>query len=154
MNIKIEKLLNQLKLMVICGILIMVGQVVAGGPSFIEAIPGIILIIAVSMTSLILKDIIPGFKFPAFAWATLLGFLLSMPMSPTSKMFLNYTNSVGFLSTTTPILAFAGVSVGNKIGLLKKMSWKLVVISLIVFASTYFGSALVAQMLLSFQGKI
>ena len=75
-------------------------------------------------------------------------------MLPTSAVLLEYTNKVGFLATTTPILAFAGISVGNKIGILKKISWKLVLISLIVFTSTFFGSAIIAQILLTLQGTI
>ncbi len=49
---------------------------------------------------------------------------------------------INFMSTVTPLLAFAGISVGNQLDILKTLSWKLVVISFIVMTSTYFGSAL------------
>lgn len=147
------KTLDQLKLMLIVGLFILIGQLVSSGASPIEALPGMILIVIIAMAALLMKDLVP-LKFPAFAWATLIAFILTLPMMPTSAVLLEYTNKVGFLATTTPILAFAGISVGNKIDILKKISWKLVIVSLIVFASTFFGSALVAQILLKAQGTI
>ncbi len=147
------KFLDQLKLMLFVGLFILIGQFVSSGASPIAALPGMLIIIVIAMLALVLKDLVP-LKFPAFAWATLIAFILTLPMMPTSSVLLSYINKVGFLATTTPILAFAGISVGNKIGILKKISWKLVIVSLIVFASTFFGSALIAQLLLTIQGTI
>ncbi len=149
----VAKFLNQLKLMLLVGILIMVGQFVGLGVSPVEALPGTLLMVAISMAALVLRDLVP-LKLPAFAWATFIAFVLTLPMLPTSEFLMNYINKVSFLSTTTPILAFAGISVGNKIHILKKISWKLVIVSLVVFTSTFFGSALIAQFILKLQGTI
>ncbi len=147
------KISNQFKLMLCVGVLILTGQLVSSGASPIVALPGMLIIILLSMVALILKDLIP-WRLPAFAWATFIAFVLTLPMLPTSDFLLGYINKVGFLATTTPILAFAGISVGNKIGVLKKISWKLVIIALVVFTSTFFGSAIIAQILLTVQGTI
>ena len=150
----ISKTLNQLKMMIIIGMMVLVGQKIGFGFPVVEAIPGILLIIAVAMVSLIIKDLTPKLKFPAFAWATMIGLILSMPFMPTAKIFLAYTNKINFLGTTTPILAFAGISVGNKITELKKISWKIVIVSMMVFTGTFFGSAIIAQIILKLQGLI
>ncbi|MCF7942589.1 MAG: hypothetical protein K9M84_13330 [Spirochaetia bacterium] len=147
------KFLDQFKLMLFVGMFTLIGQLVSSGASPIEALPGMLLIMLIAMAALLLKTLVP-LQFPAFAWATLIAFILTIPMMPTSTFLLEQINKVGFLATTTPILAFAGISVGNKIGILKKISWKLVIVSLIVFTSTFFGSALVAQLLLTLQGTI
>ena len=152
--LKLENIVYQLKMLLVVGIMILIGQNIGFDVPVLPAIPGMILVIAVCMLSLMIKDLLPNLKFPAFAWATMIGLILSMPFMPTAKVFLEYTNHVNFLGTTTPILAFAGISVGNKIPQLKKMSWKILVISLIVFASTYFGSAIIAQIVLKIQGII
>jgi hypothetical protein len=144
---------NYVKMIIISAMLVLIGQWVGKGINPIEALPGIIIISIVVVLGLFLKHIIP-FNFPAFAWVTLLALVFSLPSTPGSDIFMAYTNKVDFLATTTPILAFAGVSVGNKIDLLKKLSWKLVIIAMIVFTSTFFGSALVSQVVLSMQGKI
>jgi len=144
---------DYVKMIIISAMLVLIGQWVGKGINPIEALPGIIIISIVVVLGLFLKHIIP-FNFPAFAWVTLLALVFSLPSTPGSNIFMAYTNKVDFLATTTPILAFAGVSVGNKIDLLKKLSWKLVIIAMIVFTSTFFGSALVSQLVLSMQGKI
>ncbi len=140
--------------MIVVAIMILIGQKIGFNFPIIEAIPGIILVVIVAMLALIIKDLLPNLKFPAFAWATMIGLILSMPFMPTANFFLEYTNKVSFLGTTTPILAFAGISVGNKIPQLKKLSWKILLIAIVVFTSTYFGSALIAQIVLKIQGII
>ena len=151
---KLENTLYQLKMMIVIALMILIGQKIGFNFPIIEAIPGIILVVIVAMLALIIKDLLPNLKFPAFAWATMIGLILSMPFMPTAEFFLEYTNKISFLGTTTPILAFAGISVGNKIPQLKKMSWKILVISLVVFTSTYFGSAIIAHIVLKIQGII
>ena len=150
----IAKTTNQLKMMIMVGMMVLVGQKIGFDLPVGEAIPGVIMIIAIAMLSLIIKDLTPRLQFPAFAWATMIALILSMPFMPTAKIFLNYTNKVSFLATTTPILAFAGISVGNKIEELKKISWKIVIVSMTVFCGTFFGSALISHIILKFQGII
>lgn len=154
MQLKAEKMLEQLKVLIIVGVLILIGQRIGYGISIIEAVPGIVLVIAVAMLSLIIKELTPNLKFPAFAWASLIALILSMPFMPTAGWFLRYTDSVNFLGTTTPILAFAGISVGNRIEQFKKLSWKVLIVAVMVFIGTFFGSAIVAQIILKIQGII
>ena len=152
--LNLKNTLEQLKIMIVVAVMILIGQKIGFGLSVTAAIPGMILVVIVAMLALIIKDLLPNLKFPAFAWATMIGLILSMPFMPTAKIFLEYTNKVNFLATTTPILAFAGISVGNKIPQLKKLSWKILLIAIIVFSSTYFGSAIIAQIVLKIQGII
>ena len=146
--------MNQLYLLILVGVLILVGQQIGYKINFIEAIPGIIIVIAICMFSLFIKALTPRLHFPAFAWASLTALILSMPFMPTAKIFLELTNKVNFLGTTTPILALAGISVGNKILTLKKLSWKFFIIALAVFIGTFFGSAIIAHIVLKIQGII
>ena len=152
--LNLKNTLEQLKIMIVVAVMILIGQRIGFGLSAAAAIPGMILVVIVAMLALIIKDLLPNLKFPAFAWATMIGLILSMPFMPTADIFLEYTNKVSFLGTTTPILAFAGISVGNKIPQLKKLSWKILLIAIIVFSSTYFGSAIISQIVLKIQGII
>ena len=54
-------------------------------------------------------------------------------------------NGVDFLSITTPILTYAGISVANKLGVLRSLSWKIAITGIFVFIGTYLGSATLAQ---------
>lgn len=154
MSLNFERSLEYLKMLLIVGFLILIGQKLGYGIEIITALPGMLIVILISFLALTIKDSFPNLQFPAFAWASLTALILSMPFMPTAELFLKYTNEVNFLGTTTPILAFAGISVGNKIDKLKKLSWKVFIVAIAVFIGTYFGSAIVAQMVLKFQGII
>ena len=145
---------NQFKAILISCILILIGQQIGFGISIIKAIPGMLIVLIICMVSVIIKDFTPKLKFPAFAWASMIALLLTMPFVPTSKFMLEYTKSVNFLGTTTPILAFAGIAIGSQVDRLKQLSWKLVVVAFAVFLGTFFGSAIVSEIVLKIQGLI
>ncbi|MGL4392023.1 MAG: hypothetical protein ACRCSK_01085 [Fusobacteriaceae bacterium] len=153
-KINIKKLSYQLIVMLLVGMIILVGQKIGYKISIIKALPGMIMLIIAAMSAMLVKELFPKSIFPAFGWATIIGLVLSMPYSPTSKIFLSNVQNVNFMAITTPLLAFAGISVGNKINELKKMSWKIIVISLVVFTGIFFSCALIAQVVLKLQNKI
>lgn len=153
-KLDMKKLGYQLVIMLLVGVMILIGQQIGVGIPILKALPGMIMLVAAAMSAMIVKDLFPKSIFPAFGWSTIIGLLLSMPYSPTSKVFLSNVNNVNFMAITTPLLAFAGISVGNKIGELRKMSWKIVVVSIVVFTSIFFMCAIIAQTVLKIQGKI
>lgn len=153
-NINTARLGKNIGLLFISGILVLITQKVGLKISIIESIPGILLIIGVATIALIIKELFPKSIFPAFGWVTIIGFFLSIPYNPVAAKFMEYVEKINFLSITTPLLAFAGISVGNKIDELKKMSWKIVLISIIVFITIFFACALIAQTVLKLTGKI
>jgi len=153
MTYDLEKNIERFKMLILVAIITLIGQKIGYGISIKDAIPGMIIILVISMIGLALKDILP-FKLPAFAYVSLIGLILSMPYLPTSIFILKYTDQVNFLGTTTPILAYAGISIGLSITRLAKISWKLVIIACLVFLGTFFGSAIIAQIVLKIQGII
>lgn len=153
-NLDLKKSSYQLLVMSIIGVIILIGQRISVGTSIVVAFPGMVMLILAAMAAMIIKDLFPKSIFPAFGFATIIGLLLSMPYSPTSEVFLTNTNNINFMAVTTPLLAFAGISVGNKIEALKEMSWKIVIISLVVFTTIFFACASIAHIVLSIQGKI
>ena len=153
-NLNLKKSSYQLLVISVIGVIILIGQRISVGTSIVTALPGMVMLILAAMAAMIIKDLFPKSIFPAFGFATIIGLLLSMPYSPTSEVFLTNTNNINFMAITTPLLAFAGISVGNKIEALKEMSWKIVIISLIVFTTIFFACASIAHIVLSIQGKI
>ncbi|TVQ38599.1 MAG: hypothetical protein EA384_08620 [Spirochaetaceae bacterium] len=154
MAISGPKLLNQLKLLIVIGIMILIAQRIGYGIGILQAIPGMILVIVISLFALVIRALLPKVQMPAFAWASLTALILSMPFMPTAEVFLRFTDEVNFLGTTAPILAFAGISVGDKIQKLKSLSWKVVIVAIAVFCGTFFGSAIIAHIILTLQGII
>ena len=154
MTVNIPRLIRNTGLLAVAGMLVLITQKVGLGMPILDAVPGMIIIIGVAVIALIIRDLFPKSIFPAFGWVTILGFLFSMPYNPLSIKFMEYTDKVNFMAITTPLLAFAGLSVGNKIDELKKMSWKIILISVIVFITIFFACALIAETVLRLRGDI
>ena len=87
--------------------------------------------------------------FPILGWVSITSLVLCL----TSDFFVEAIRAVDFLSITTPILAFAGVSVADRLVDLRKTSWKVAIVAVFVFSGTYIGSALLAQFGLFLTGK-
>ena len=70
------------------------------------------------------------------------------------KLVLKYTGNVSTGQIGTVILVVAGVSIGTRLADVKRLSWKIVLVSIFVFCGTFFGSALIAQLILKMKGII
>lgn len=153
-NINLKRTGYQFVIMLIVGAMILIGQFISKGTSIITALPGMLIMIFAAMIAMMLKDLFPKSIFPAFGFATIIGLILSVPGNPVSDVFNAQVANINFMAITTPLLAFAGISVGNKIEELKSMSWKIVVISLVVFTTIFFACASIGHIVLKIQGVI
>ncbi|PUB10233.1 hypothetical protein [Paenisporosarcina sp. OV554] len=118
-----------------------------------EAIPGIIILIVVSVIGLILEKIVPG-NLPAVGYIGLIGIIISLPWVPGSEFVVEWTSKVSILALATPILAYAGISIGSNWADFRKLGIRSVIVALMVFFGTFVGSALIAEIILRWQGII
>ena len=81
--------------------------------------------------------------------------MLSIPnFSPVAGWIETNFAKIGTLPLCTPILAYAGISIGKDMGDFRKQGIGIVLTSLLAFAGTYIGSAVIAQILLKATGFI
>nr|WP_244605562.1 hypothetical protein [Halorussus marinus] len=144
---------ESLKMLLVVGALTLTANWVGYGISPLDAAPGIGLVVAIGFVSLVLGRVLP-LDLPSFAYAMVIAFLLAIPFSPVQGQVLAMTEQIDFLATTTPILAYAGLSIGLQTTRMKEVSWKLVLVAVLVFFGTYFGSALISHLVLAAQGII
>lgn len=117
------------------------------------AIPGIIVLILISLAGLILQKALP-FDFPSVAYIGIIGIVVSMPWMPGSAYIVQWTNEVNLLALATPILAYAGISIGRNWTDFVNLGWRSIVVAFCVFLGTFIGSALIAEVILRMQGII
>lgn len=155
MQAKLVNTLNQFKAMVLAGMVIIITLFANkhGNLDIATSSIGMLMIILISIISLKIKDIIPV-KIPAFAYASLLGMLITTPWSPVAETFLNFTSGISTGQIGTVILAVAGISIGTRLEDIKRLSWKIIIVAFVVFCGTFFGSALISQAILKMQGII
>lgn len=103
--------------------------------------------------SLIIQKLIKS-GLPAFTYVTIVGIVICLPETPLQSIIIDSIGKVGFLSVCVPLLAFAGLEAGGKMDQLKKLSWKIIVLFLIVSTSSFFGASLIAQLGFTMKGII
>ncbi|MDO4261014.1 MAG: hypothetical protein Q4C82_02955 [Eubacteriales bacterium] len=121
--------------------------------SVLDGLPGLLILFGIALAGLCVSRYTP--KIPSIIWITLFGVLLAMPYNTLTGPFVaEQVNKIGLLPAATPVLAYAGVSIGKDWVEFKKIGWKGILISVLVMIGTYLGSALIAQAILTAQGII
>lgn len=121
-----------------------------------ETVLGLLLLGLFAFLGILLKTALSNVKnktirdFPVLGWVSIISLILCL-MTPKAVELIN---SVDFLSITTPVLTFAGISVANRLTDLKTISWKIVIVGIFVFLGTYVGSATLSHLALKLTGTI
>lgn len=148
----LDQVLEWLLVLLITGAVIIVGNFVGYKHNIIESIPGMLILVAISIVGMIMAKVIPG-NVPAMCYISLIGILLAVPYSPTSAYVVEATSKVELLAICTPILGYTGISIGKSWADFKKIGWRGVVVTLCVLFGTFITSALIAEVLLRISGK-
>ena len=146
----ITVLYHDFKILLLGVFLILFCQITGNKPVGIDTLIGLGVIVLICMIGLRLRAVFSKINFPALAWVSTLSLILCLPKIPFSDYTVKYLSAVDFLSMTTPILAFAGISVSNKIPELRKLSWKIFIVAFFVFGGRLILSAVISQAILSY----
>lgn len=119
----------------------------------LKALPGMGILIAVSLLGFILHALIPV-NFPSVAYISIIAVIISMPWMPGSELVVKWTSEINLLALTTPILAYAGIAIGRSWADFVKLGWRTLIIATLVLLGTFLGSAVIAELVLRAQGII
>lgn len=148
------KLLDSLWILLATVIIMAIGIWAGYGSSPLEQLPPLLVYVLISLIGIFLAEIIP-LPFPAVGWVALIGLVISIPnFLPASEQLVALSGRVPFISTATVALTFAGIAVGKDWKLFKKVGWRGILLSFLVFAGTFLGSALVAEIFLRITGAV
>lgn len=138
----------------IVGLMVVIGNWIGYEVMPMDAIPGVLVLLLMSLAGLIIHKLIGYEKLPSIAYIGVLAFILTIPGMPGQVKIVQWTAEVNLLAITTPILAYAGISIGRSWTDFRKLGWKPIVVGIFVILGTYLGSAVVAELILRFQGII
>lgn len=145
--------INTIVIFVLIGVMTVAGNTISYPFPAGEAAIGYLIMLAITIIGMALGKVIP-IKLPMVFWISVVALLSTSPLSPWAKTITYYTSKVEFLAICTPILAYAGLSVGKDLDQFKKMSWRIVVVALAVYTGTFLMSTAIAQVMLKFEGLI
>ncbi|VDG99123.1 Uncharacterised protein [Lysinibacillus sphaericus] len=140
-------------LLVIVGVSGLIGNWIGYDIFPLSALPGMAILIGICLAGFILKEIIP-LNFPSIAYISIIGVVVSMPWFPGSDKVVEWTTQVQLLALTTPILAYAGIAIGRSWSDFVKLGWRTLIVASLVMIGTFLGSAVIAELILRFQGII
>lgn len=146
-RLSLDTILEWFLVLLITGVIILVGNFVGYGTNILDALPGMMILVVLSVIGLALAKCIPA-KIPAICYISVIGILIAIPASPISNFVVTAVDKIQLLTIVTPILAYTGISIGKSWADFKKIGWRGVVITLLVMFGTFFMSALCAQLLL------
>lgn len=130
--------------LIISGGLMLIGNVLGYGETILSSMPGMLWLVLFTFLGFIIQKIIP-FDLPAVAYISIIAILFSMPLSPISEIVVSQVERINLLATTTPILAYAGVTVGKDWPLFKQIGYRGVIVSLLVIIGTVLMCVLFAE---------
>ena len=114
-----------------------------------------VVIIALALVGWLLsKHVKIKLESPTVIWISVLALLISSPIFPGNQWVASVTKHVSFMAITTPVLAYAGLSLGKDITKFKELGWRIIIVSLLVFTGTFVLATLFAQIMLHLNGTI
>ncbi len=131
----------------------------AGAPvSLAEGAPGIIMIFGITVVGCFLADLVTKAVgkeiLPAIAYISLVAIIMTIPGVPGAEFAYDSMNKIGLLPLCTPILAYAGISLGKDFDTFKSQGVGIVCVALLTFTGTYVGSAVIADIVLKLTGAV
>ena len=137
----------------LAGLGMMVANFIGFDVAFSQSLPGVLVLLVISAAAAFLSWLIP-LKLPTVAYCSILGLLCACPISPNSEFEIQSVGQINFTAPLTMVGAFAGMSISNQIKQFVRQGWKMIVISVLVMTGTFFGSLVIAQVMLQLTGTI
>ena len=130
-KLELSEVFDWLIVLIVSGGFMLIGNILGYGETIMSSLPGMAWIISFTFLGFVIQRIVP-FDLPAVAYISSIAILFSLPVSPVSEMVITHVERINLLATTTPILAYAGVTVGKDWPLFKEIGYRGVIVSLLV----------------------
>jgi hypothetical protein len=144
---------EQVVVFLVTGIIGIAANVIGYHHPIMDAAIGYAILLVITLLGILVTHIMP-LKLPMVFWISLLAIFVASPLSPVASFVTKYVENVDFLALCTLILAYAGLSVGKDLEMFKKMSWKIIVVALVVYTGTFVFATIIAQSMLHVEGII
>ena len=145
--------LEWILLLVISGLGIGLANFVGFQVGFMDSLPGILVLLAISAIAVVCTKLIP-LRLPIVAYCSILGLLAASTISPIREFVIESANKINFTAPLTLVGAYAGISISDQIRSFLKHGWKMIIVGILVMTGTFLGSAVISQLILGLTGAI
>lgn len=144
-KLELSEVLDWLIVLIISGGFMLIGNILGYGETIMSSLAGMAWIVAFTFLGFVIQRIVP-IDLPAVAYISSIAILFSLPFSPVSEMVIAQVERINLLAITTPILAYAGVTVGKDWPLFKQIGYRGVIVSLLVIIGTVLMSVVLSEL--------
>lgn len=151
-----KNILNEMKDMVfillVTGIFSWVANLINIHPDLAGSAVGVFFLVVLATIGIFLSKLPLLGKLPMVFWVSIVAVVVSIPGFPGGAFVLSYTKQVSFIALTTPLLAYAGLSVGKDMEAFKALSWRIIPVALAVAAGSFICATVLAEIMLHLEG--
>ena len=150
-NVSVHGIFNWILLLVIFSVITVIGNYIGYKHPVSDSLVGMAILSGITLIGVWMEREVP-LNISSIIYISVIGIVLAFPGMPTSNFVLHYVSQVELLSIVTVFLAYVGIGMGKSWNEFKALGWRAVVVTVIVIASTYLGSAFVAHIILVLTG--
>ena len=150
-NVSVHGIFNWILLLLIFSLITVIGNYFGYKHPIGSSLVGMMILSLITLAGVWMERYLP-LNISSILYISILGIILAFPGMPTSKFVLYYVSQVELLSIVTVFLAYVGIGMGKSWDEFKALGWRAIVITLLVIAATYYGSAIVSHIVLVLSG--
>ena len=150
-HVSVHGILNWILLLTIFSIIVVVGNYIGYNHPIVDSLIGMAILSIITLVGVWMERYLP-LNISSIIYISIIGIVLAFPGMPTSEALLYYVSQVELISIVTVFLAYVGIGMGKSWDEFKALGPKAVIITILVIASTYLGSAIVAHIILVLTG--
>ncbi|WP_457973624.1 DUF3100 domain-containing protein [Arthrobacter sp. D1-17] len=109
---------------------------------------GVLILLALTAVALVLAKLVPAV--PSSIWVLALATIASATFLPVGPFIASSTQHINVLFAGLPMIALIGMSLGRDVKALRSLSWKIVIVALMTFTSSFLAAAVIAQIAFQF----
>ena len=150
-NITVHGIFNWILLLSIFAIITVIGNYIGYKHPIADSLIGMFILSLITLVGVWMERSLP-LNISSILYISVIGIVIAFPGMPTSEFVSYYVSQIELLSIVTVFLAYVGIGMGNSWDEFKALGWRAVIITILVIASTYYGSAIVAHVILVLTG--
>ena len=150
-NVSVHGIFNWIFLLLIFSIITVIANYVGYKHPMQDSLVGMGILSLITLVGVWMERKLP-LNISSIIYISVIGIVLAFPTMPTSEFVSYYVSKVELMSIVTVFLAYVGIGMGKSWNEFKALGWRAIIITILVIASTYLGSAIVAHIILVMTG--
>ena len=150
-DVSVHGILNWIMFLGIFSVITVIGNYVGYKHPMADSLVGMAILSLITLAGVWMERKLP-LNISSIIYISVMGILLAFPGMPTSRFVLHYVSQVELLSIVTVFLAYVGIGMGKSWDEFKALGGRAIIVTMLVIAATYYGSAVVAHIILTLTG--